>query len=169
MLRCALVALFGLATAAVGFAQRQPGNSGSGSGGAATERKGAARDTDNKDADTHGAATAATAADRGGHGDHAKATFEVYKDKGGEYRWRLRATNTQILAIAAQGYSDKRSCLNAIESIRRDVAGAPVEEKEAAAQGKDDHAQDAAAKDAAASGGGAATAAGAGGSKKQTK
>ena len=74
----------------------------------------------------------------------AAATFEVYKDKSGEYRWRLRATNTQILAMAAQGYSDKRSCLNAIESVKRDVASAPVKEEEAVA-GKDDASADGAA------------------------
>lgn len=59
----------------------------------------------------------------------AKAKFEVYKDKSGEYRWRLRATNTQILAMAAQGYSDKRSVMSAIESVKRDVPEAPVEEQ----------------------------------------
>ena len=139
MLKYALVAVFGLATAAVGFAQRQPAASGGNSAGAATERNRATKDTNVKDDDAH---SATTAADRNGQARQAKATFEVYKDKAGEYRWRLRATNTNILAVAAQGYSDKRSCLNAIESVKRDVAGAPVEEKEATAQGKDDDAKD---------------------------
>jgi uncharacterized protein len=61
------------------------------------------------------------------------ATFEVYQDKGGEYRWRLRAQNTQILAIAPDGYKEKRSCLAAIESVKRDVADAPVKEEAAPA------------------------------------
>ena len=59
------------------------------------------------------------------------ATFEVYQDKGGEYRWRLRAQNSQILAIAPDGYKEKRSCLAAIESVKRDVADAPVKEEAA--------------------------------------
>jgi len=132
MLKLAIVTAFALTTAAVGFAQRQPasdrGRAGAGAG-----------------AGNDGSAT--TAADRNrdqtkDSARRARATFEVYKDKAGEYRWRLRATNTQILAIAAQGYSDKRSCLSAIESVKRDVADAPVEEKEAVA-GKEDNAKDA--------------------------
>ena len=94
----------------------------------------------------------------------AGSTFEVYKDKGGEYRWRLRATNTQIIAMAAQGYSDKRSCLSAIESVKRDVADAPVEETEAVA-GKDDASSDGAAAKTAGSRSGDGSAAGSTGSK----
>ena len=66
----------------------------------------------------------------------ARAKFEVYKDKSGGYRWRLRATNTQILAVAAQGYSDRRSCVSAIESVKRDVADAPVVDEPQEAQEK---------------------------------
>jgi hypothetical protein len=61
----------------------------------------------------------------------AAATFEVYQDKGGEYRWRLRALNSQILATAPDGYKEKRSCLAAIESVKRDAATAPVAEETA--------------------------------------
>ena len=39
------------------------------------------------------------------------AAFEVYKDKAGEYRWRLRAQNTKVLATSSEGYAEKRSCL----------------------------------------------------------
>jgi uncharacterized protein YegP (UPF0339 family) len=146
MPKSVLVVLIGLATAAVGLAQRQPATPGGSSSGTATERKSATKDT-NANA-TNGATTAA---DRNASAKHSKGTFEVYKDKAGEYRWRLRATNTQILAMAAQGYSDKRSCMNAIESIKRDVADATIEEKEAVA-GKDDASSDgAAAKTAGAS------------------
>ena len=132
MLKLVMVMAFALTTAAVGFAQRQP----AGDRGRAGAGAGAGND---------GSAT--TAADRNrdqtkDSARRARATFEVYKDKSGEYRWRLRATNTQILAMAAQGYSDKRSCLNAIESVKRDVADAPIEEKEAVA-GKEDNAKDA--------------------------
>jgi uncharacterized protein YegP (UPF0339 family) len=56
------------------------------------------------------------------------ASFEVYQDKGGEYRWRLRATNTQILATSGDGYKEKRSCLDAIESVKKNAADAPVNE-----------------------------------------
>ena len=56
------------------------------------------------------------------------ATFEVYKDKGGEFRWRLRAQNSQVIATSGDGYKEKRSCLAAVESVKRDAAAAPVHE-----------------------------------------
>jgi uncharacterized protein len=56
----------------------------------------------------------------------AKASFEVYKDKAGEYRWRLRSMNKQILASSGEGYKEKRACLAAIESVKRAAAEAPV-------------------------------------------
>jgi len=36
-----------------------------------------------------------------------KDTFEVYKDKRGEYRWRRKAPNGQIVGAASEGYSKK--------------------------------------------------------------
>ena len=56
------------------------------------------------------------------------AKFEVYKDKACEFRWRLRATNTQILATSGDGYAAKRDCLHAIDSIKHAVANAPIED-----------------------------------------
>ena len=57
------------------------------------------------------------------------ATFEVYKDRGGEYRWRLRTTNKQIIATSGDGYKEKRDCLAGIESVKRNAADAKVEEQ----------------------------------------
>jgi uncharacterized protein YegP (UPF0339 family) len=59
----------------------------------------------------------------------AAATFEVYQDKAGEYRWRLRARNGQVMAIAPDGYKEKRAVMSAIESVRKDAADAKVEEQ----------------------------------------
>ena len=61
----------------------------------------------------------------------ARASFEVYKDKSGEYRWRLRAMNKQILATSGEGYKEKRSCLSAIESVKKAAAEAPVVDEQA--------------------------------------
>jgi uncharacterized protein YegP (UPF0339 family) len=58
-----------------------------------------------------------------------KATFEVYQDKAGEYRWRMRSSNGQVIASSGQGYKEKRSCLDGIESVKRHAADAAVEEK----------------------------------------
>ena len=63
------------------------------------------------------------------------ATFEVYKDKAGEYRWRLRTTNTQVIASSGQGYSSKRACEEGIESVKKNAPDAAVEEKESDASG----------------------------------
>lgn len=44
--------------------------------------------------------------------------FEVYKDKAGEYRFRLKAANGQNIC-ASEGYASKSSCMNGIESVRK--------------------------------------------------
>ena len=59
----------------------------------------------------------------------AGATFEVYQDKGGEFRWRLRADNTQILATSSEGYKERRSCEAAIESVKKHAPTAPIIDK----------------------------------------
>ncbi|MFO7243511.1 MAG: DUF1508 domain-containing protein [Actinomycetes bacterium] len=51
--------------------------------------------------------------------------FEVYKDKAGEFRFRIRATNGNILA-SSEGYKAKASAQNAIDRIKSDAATAPV-------------------------------------------
>ena len=47
--------------------------------------------------------------------------FEVYLDKTGEYRFRLKARNGQIIATG-EGYKARKSCMNGIESIRKNAA-----------------------------------------------
>lgn len=44
--------------------------------------------------------------------------FEVYTDKGGKHRFRLKAGNGQII-LASQGYASKSSCENGIESVKK--------------------------------------------------
>jgi len=51
--------------------------------------------------------------------------FEVYVDKAGEYRFRLKATNGQIIA-ASEGYKAMASCLNGIESVRKNAADSEI-------------------------------------------
>lgn len=46
--------------------------------------------------------------------------FEVYKDKAGEFRFRLKARNGEIIAVS-EGYKAKASCLNGIESVRKNA------------------------------------------------
>ena len=54
--------------------------------------------------------------------------FEVYTDKAGEFRFRLKARNGQII-ITGEGYKAKKSCMNGIESIRKNSAS-PITEEE---------------------------------------
>ena len=51
--------------------------------------------------------------------------FEVYVDKAGEFRFRLKARNGEIVAVG-EGYKAKASCLNGIDSIRRNAPDADV-------------------------------------------
>lgn len=51
--------------------------------------------------------------------------FEVYTDKGGEFRFRLKARNGQIVATS-EGYKTKKSCLNGIASVGKNAPEAPV-------------------------------------------
>lgn len=44
--------------------------------------------------------------------------FELYKDKGGEFRFRLKAGNGEII-LASEGYKRKSSALSGIESVRK--------------------------------------------------
>ena len=51
--------------------------------------------------------------------------FEVYTDKAGEFRFRLKATNGQIIAVS-EGYKAHASCLNGIESVKKNAADSEV-------------------------------------------
>ena len=44
--------------------------------------------------------------------------FEVYKDKKGEHRWRLRHSNGNILATASEGYASKAGAMKCIENVK---------------------------------------------------
>jgi len=55
--------------------------------------------------------------------------FEVYTDKRGEFRFRLKARNGQIVA-ASEGYKALDSCLNGIASVRKNAPDAETETEE---------------------------------------
>lgn len=56
--------------------------------------------------------------------------FEVYADKAGEIRFRLKAKNGQIIGVG-EGYKKKASCLNGIESIRKNADSEVEDTREA--------------------------------------
>ncbi len=51
--------------------------------------------------------------------------FEIYTDNAGEFRFRLKAKNGETIA-ASEGYKSKASCLNGIESVRKNAPEAEI-------------------------------------------
>ncbi|MBR3508622.1 MAG: YegP family protein [Lachnospiraceae bacterium] len=60
-----------------------------------------------------------------GYATEKNPKFEIYTDKAGEYRFRLKAANGQIIATG-EGYKAKKSCENGIESVKKNVVDAPT-------------------------------------------
>ena len=52
--------------------------------------------------------------------------FEMYQDKAGEFRFRLKARNGKIIGTS-EGYTAKAGCLNGIESVMTNAAEAETE------------------------------------------
>ena len=65
-----------------------------------------------------------------GYATEKNPKFEVYVDKAGEYRFRLTATNGQIIATG-EGYKAKAGCMNGVESVKKNAPEAEVVEAEA--------------------------------------
>jgi len=53
--------------------------------------------------------------------------FELFQDKAGKYRFRLKASNGQVVA-ASQAYESKASALAGIESVKSSSVDAPTVE-----------------------------------------
>lgn len=51
--------------------------------------------------------------------------FEIYKDKAGEFRFRLKAGNGQTI-LASEGYKDRSGVNNGVESVK---TNAPLDER----------------------------------------
>ena len=53
--------------------------------------------------------------------------FEVYKDKAGAWRWRLKGANNEIIA-SSEGYKEKAGCENGIASVKKNAPIAKIVE-----------------------------------------
>jgi uncharacterized protein YegP (UPF0339 family) len=53
------------------------------------------------------------------------AKFELYNDKAGKYRFRLKAGNGEVIAVG-EAYETKASAKNGIESVKKNAASAEV-------------------------------------------
>ena len=49
--------------------------------------------------------------------------FEMYQDKAGEFRFRLKARNGEIIGVS-EGYTSKANCVNGVESVKKNAAEA---------------------------------------------
>lgn len=58
-----------------------------------------------------------------------KPKFEVFKDVSGQYRFRLKAPNGEIIA-ASEAYTTKAACMNGIKSVKKNAPIAEIVEKE---------------------------------------
>jgi uncharacterized protein len=50
--------------------------------------------------------------------------FELYQDKAGKFRFRLKAGNHEIVATSSESYPDKRSAEKGIEAVKNAATGA---------------------------------------------
>jgi uncharacterized protein YegP (UPF0339 family) len=55
--------------------------------------------------------------------------FELYKDKSGEFRFRLKAGNGEVIATSSESYTSKASALNGIDSIKRNAGEANIDDQ----------------------------------------
>ncbi len=55
--------------------------------------------------------------------------FQIFQDRKGEYRWRLRARNGEIIADSNEGYSRKASCKHGIDLVKQQAASATLEDQ----------------------------------------
>ena len=53
--------------------------------------------------------------------------FEIYKDKAGKYRFRLKASNGEVIAVG-EAYESKSGCKNGIESVKKNAPTADIVE-----------------------------------------
>ena len=54
--------------------------------------------------------------------------FEMYRDKAGFFRFRLKARNGEIIAVS-ESYTAKTGCINGIESVQKNAPGAMIVEE----------------------------------------
>lgn len=60
-----------------------------------------------------------------GYATEKNPKFEIYKDKADEFRFRLKATNGQVIAVS-EGYSSHANCVNGVESVKKNAPEAEV-------------------------------------------
>lgn len=54
------------------------------------------------------------------------ARFEIYKDLSGQFRFRLKAANNEVIAVS-EGYASKAGAQNGIASVRANAGAGTVD------------------------------------------
>jgi uncharacterized protein YegP (UPF0339 family) len=54
------------------------------------------------------------------------SAFFIYKDSRGEYRWRLRDNNNEIIAVAGEGYTTRYGAEQAVRNVKGEAPRASV-------------------------------------------
>jgi uncharacterized protein YegP (UPF0339 family) len=65
--------------------------------------------------------------------DFMAAKFEIYKDRAKRYRFRLKATNGEIIA-SGEAYDTKAACIKGIKSVQKSAPAAAIIDPEEEAQ-----------------------------------
>jgi len=73
----------------------------------------------------------------------SKATFELYEDSAGDYRWRLKHQNGNVIADSGEGYASKQKAEQGLDSVVANAPGAYIVD-----QSKDEEAPDEGGSDA---------------------
>ena len=63
-----------------------------------------------------------------GYATEKSPKFEIYKDKAGEFRFRLKATNGQIIAVG-EGYTTHSACKKGVASVKENAGNATIEQE----------------------------------------
>ena len=59
--------------------------------------------------------------------DLAEAQFEIYTDKAGKFRFRLRTPNGEVIAVS-EAYESKGGCKNGIASVKENAPKAIIQD-----------------------------------------
>ncbi|MCD2199985.1 DUF1508 domain-containing protein [Halobacterium sp. KA-4] len=62
-------------------------------------------------------------------GSQSLARFEVFEDKAGEFRWRLRHRNGNVIASSGEGYTRKHNAWKGLRSVMQNAPEADVVEE----------------------------------------
>ncbi|WP_254841057.1 HVO_2922 family protein [Natronomonas marina] len=60
----------------------------------------------------------------------SQATFELYEDSAGQWRWRLVHDNGNIIADSGEGYASRQKCEQGLRSVKENAPGADLEDVE---------------------------------------